>query len=102
MLFGSNASGSRSKKNAGSKKVEGTNNLNGGKKLSVLIVDDDPIIRKVHRALLTKFGLETRMVANGKEAVDLYRSGTCFDLVFMDMEMPIMDGPKVSLLFYPF
>ncbi|CAK9142855.1 unnamed protein product [Ilex paraguariensis] len=86
------ASSSKSKKNtAGNKK-----NLTSGNKLSVLIVDDDPIIQKIHKALLNKFGLETHVVENGKEAVDLCRSGACFDLILMDMEMPIMDGPKAT------
>ena len=64
-------------------------------KISTLIVDDDPLTRRIHKVLLTKVGLETQAVENGKEAVDLYRSGASFDLILMDLEMPIMDGPKV-------
>lgn len=64
-------------------------------KISALVADDDTIIQKIHKALLTKLGLEVNVVANGKEVLDLYRSGTSFDLIFMDMEMPIMDGPEV-------
>lgn len=37
----------------------------------VLIVDDDKIIRRIHKMLLTKFGFESHAVENGKEAVDL-------------------------------
>ncbi|XP_034684108.1 two-component response regulator 24-like [Vitis riparia] len=65
-------------------------------KISALVVDDDTIIQKIHKALLTKLGLEVNVVANGKEVLDLYRSGTSFDLIFMDMEMPIMDGPEAT------
>ncbi|RVW47719.1 hypothetical protein VitviT2T_005284 [Vitis vinifera] len=65
-------------------------------KISALVADDDTIIQKIHKALLTKLGLEVNVVANGKEVLDLYRSGTSFDLIFMDMEMPIMDGPEVT------
>ena len=65
-------------------------------KISALVVDDDTIIQRIHRALLTKLGLEVNIAKNGKEALDLHRSGRSFDLIFMDMEMPIMDGPQVS------
>ncbi len=67
-------------------------------KFSVLIVDDDPIIRKIHRVLLSKFTTEILVAENGKEAVDRYRSGALFDLVLMDMDMPIMNGLEVCFL----
>ncbi|KAL8159136.1 hypothetical protein V2J09_000673 [Rumex salicifolius] len=59
---------------------------------SALVVDDDPVLRCIHKALLTKKGLQTKTVNNGQEAVDLFRSGASFKLVLTDMEMPIMDG----------
>jgi CheY-like chemotaxis protein len=82
-----------------SKNVE---NIETGKemKLSVLIVDDDPIIRKIHRVLLSKFTTEIQVAENGKEAVELYRSGALFDLVLMDKDMPIMNGLEVFFLFF--
>ncbi|THG10362.1 two-component response regulator 24-like [Camellia sinensis] len=67
-----------------------------GKGLCVLIVDDDPVIQRIHNMLLSRFGLEIQVVGNGKEAVDLYRAGASFHLVFRDMEMPIMDGPNAT------
>ncbi|GMY20335.1 two-component response regulator ARR22-like [Fagus crenata] len=67
-------------------------------KFSVLIVDDDLIIRKIHRVLLSKFTTEIQVAENGKEAVDLYRSGALFDLVLMDMDMPIVNGLEVCFL----
>ncbi|CAI9760070.1 unnamed protein product [Fraxinus pennsylvanica] len=72
------------------------NNLALGQKFSVLIVDDDKIIRRIHKMLLTKFEFESHAVENGKEAVDLYISGKNFDLILMDMEMAVMDGPKAT------
>ncbi|KAL3833696.1 hypothetical protein ACJIZ3_008432 [Penstemon smallii] len=66
------------------------------KKISALVVDDDRLVRRIHGMLLTRFGMETNAVENGKEAVDLFASGKCYDLVFMDMEMPIMDGLKAT------
>ncbi|RDX99792.1 Two-component response regulator ARR22, partial [Mucuna pruriens] len=69
----------------------------GEKKISALIVDDDAIIRKIHKTMLERlFNMETETVKDGKEAVDLFRSGTNFDIIFMDKEMPIMDGAQAT------
>ena len=43
---------------------------------------------------LEKWGITCSVAHNGKEAVDLFNSGT-FDLVILDIEMPIMDGRQV-------
>ncbi|XP_075658819.1 two-component response regulator 24-like [Castanea sativa] len=84
-MFGKGVSSSKSMEIIGSEK-----------KFSVLIVDDDPIIRKIHSALLSKFTKEIQDVKNGKEAVDLYRSGASFDIIFIDKEMPIMNGLEAT------
>lgn len=65
-------------------------------KITVLIVEDDSLIQKIHGVMMTKFGAEVYVVANGKEATDLYHSGVSFDLILMDFEMPLMDGLEVS------
>ncbi|KAL7131118.1 hypothetical protein ABFS83_13G177500 [Erythranthe nasuta] len=68
-----------------------------GKRVCALVVDDDRLSQRVHAALLRKYGiLETEVVDNGKEAVDLFKSGKTFDLVIMDLEMPVMDGAKAT------
>lgn len=64
--------------------------------IDVLVVDDDLTIRRLHQTLLNRYGLENEAVNNGKEAVDLFTAGRTFDLVLMDMEMPVMDGPEVA------
>jgi PleD family two-component response regulator len=74
----------------------GGSNLTTGKMLSVLVVDDDPITRRIHKALLNKFQLEIQVAENGKEAIEFFNSGIHFDLILLDMEMPIMDGLEVS------
>lgn len=66
------------------------------KSLSALIVDDDPVVRMLHIANLKKYGCETRAVENGKLAVDLIRSGEEFDVIFMDFNMPVLNGIEVS------
>ena len=66
------------------------------KKISVLIVEDDLLIQKIQKVMMTKFGTEVQLASNGKEAVDLFLSGASFDLILTDLEMPIMDGIEVS------
>lgn len=90
MEFGKNISGSG--------KATMTSDSMSSRIFSVLIVDDEPIIRRINTALLNQFGFKIQEAKNGKQAVDLYCAGAYFDLVFMDMEMPIMDGPTVSCL----
>ncbi|KAF5934618.1 hypothetical protein HYC85_030789 [Camellia sinensis] len=97
MAFRMGSSSSKSVNKSGNIRIDGTNsNFTAGKRLCVLIVDDDLVIQRIHSVLLRRFGLETQVVGNGKEAVDLYRLGASFHLVPVDMEMPIMDGPKAT------
>ena len=64
--------------------------------LSALVVDDDTVCRLVHVAYCESHNFETCSVENGREAVDLVRSGRQFDVIFMDFSMPVMNGIQVS------
>ncbi|MDO8322258.1 MAG: response regulator [Phenylobacterium sp.] len=59
--------------------------------LRVLAADDNPTNRKVVELMLGAAGAEVISVENGQEAVDAWRAGT-FDVVLMDLRMPVMDG----------
>jgi signal transduction histidine kinase/CheY-like chemotaxis protein len=59
--------------------------------LRILLADDHPANRKVVEILLAGTGAELVGVANGSEALEVFRAGG-FDLVLMDMQMPVMDG----------
>lgn len=65
--------------------------------LSALVVDDDPIIRKIHSVILKSLGFKVELAENGKEAVDLFCSGANFHIIFIDMEMPVMNGIEVNI-----
>jgi two-component system response regulator MprA len=57
----------------------------------VLIVDDDPALRRLLKAALQSFGVCVTMAANGREALEgLAR--TAPDAIVLDLEMPVMDG----------
>ncbi|WP_271085108.1 ATP-binding protein [Brevundimonas sp. NIBR11] len=59
--------------------------------LCILLADDHPANRKVIEVLLAPTGANLTAVENGQEALDAYAAGH-FDLVLMDMQMPVMDG----------
>ncbi|MDW4551672.1 ATP-binding protein [Defluviimonas sp. D31] len=59
--------------------------------LAILLVDDYPMNRKVGGKILSRLGFEPDLRASGTEAVEACR-GRDYDLVFMDIEMPEMDG----------
>jgi CheY-like chemotaxis protein len=57
----------------------------------VLVVDDAPTNRGLVVALLDSLGVEAIEAADGREAVEV-ACRTPFDLVLMDLQMPVMDG----------
>nr|WP_168048049.1 ATP-binding protein [Brevundimonas alba] len=59
--------------------------------LRVLVADDHATNRKVVDLILTGAGAITTCVEDGAEAVKAFRTGD-FDLVLMDMQMPVLDG----------
>jgi CheY-like chemotaxis protein len=63
--------------------------------MNVLIVDDDSIVRLIIRRVLERhFGATTVEAINGAEAL-LALEAAAFDLVVLDLRMPIMDGLTV-------
>ncbi len=59
--------------------------------LRVLLVEDALVHQKLATNLLQRQGHSVTVSTNGKEAVDLLESQR-FDLVLMDVDMPVMDG----------
>ena len=59
--------------------------------LKVLVVDDHPTNRRVVEMILDQVGAERVSVENGKEALEAYLNEQ-FDVVLMDIQMPVMDG----------
>ncbi|AMY68350.1 hybrid sensor histidine kinase/response regulator [Frigidibacter mobilis] len=62
----------------------------------VLIAEDNPINREVLREMLEHCGHSVTEAIDGPEAVAL-AAGTAFDLVLMDISMPMMDGVEASV-----
>lgn len=63
--------------------------------LRILIVDDNAVNRKVLHSMLGHLGYRADMVTNGQEAIQAMKEQP-YDLVFMDIQMPIMDGLQAA------
>ena len=63
--------------------------------LKILVVDDDVLNRRLMKVLLTHEGYQVDLAANGLEAFDAIKLQK-FDIVFMDLRMPGMDGLEAS------
>lgn len=59
--------------------------------LKILVAEDDPINQRVLSKLLLKINLKVKMVDNGYKVLEELDS-TLYDLIFMDVQMPLMDG----------
>jgi PAS domain S-box-containing protein len=62
----------------------------------VLIVEDNLVNQTVAKRMLLKNGFEVGVASNGEEALQMITSGERFDLIFMDCQMPRMDGYEAS------
>jgi CheY-like chemotaxis protein/HPt (histidine-containing phosphotransfer) domain-containing protein len=71
------------------------NEADRGVAASILLVEDDPLGQKVGKAMLTHFGCRVDVAGNGREAVDAL-SRQRYDMVFMDCQMPEMDGYEAT------
>jgi len=65
--------------------------------IHVLVAEDNPINQKLIKIVLENFGLKISMASNGEEAVD-FRKNENFDMIFMDIQMPIMGGVEATKL----
>lgn len=63
--------------------------------LKILVADDDALGRRLMQLILTNEGHSVDLAANGLEAVEAVKRNQ-FDIVFMDLHMPDMDGMEAS------
>lgn len=57
----------------------------------VLVAEDNPVNQQVIKLLLEKLGLSVDIAVNGKEALEAFEK-SLYGLIFMDVQMPVMDG----------
>ena len=71
--------------------VQPESTIGGGRHFRVLVVDDDPSIRRMIIAALKRDGYSFLEAANGRDALDIMRSEHP-DVVVLDLMMPILAG----------
>ncbi len=65
-----------------------------GRKSSILIVDDDPSIRKTITAILAEKGYDVEAVGTAREAIEKAKTGF-YNLALLDIRLPDMEGVKL-------
>ena len=65
--------------------------IEGGESLRVLVVEDHPVNRMILEAWMSSASHVTSTAENGQVAVDIAKDQP-FDLIIMDVNMPVMDG----------
>ncbi len=63
--------------------------------VTILLVDDDPLIRTLVKELLERLGYRVEVAEDGAEALKVWRSLGGVDLVIMDYNLPEEDGCQV-------
>ncbi|HDS30534.1 MAG TPA: response regulator [Firmicutes bacterium] len=59
--------------------------------IRILLAEDNPVNRKVGEAMIKRLGFDCDLACDGKEALDTLAVRK-YDLIFMDLQMPVMDG----------
>jgi signal transduction histidine kinase/response regulator RpfG family c-di-GMP phosphodiesterase len=68
------------------------------RRLRILLADDNEVNQRISTGLLERQGHEVVTVGNGHDALAALASGSPFDIVLMDVQMPGMDGLEASAL----
>ncbi|ETT62675.1 MULTISPECIES: response regulator [Paenibacillus] len=69
--------------------------LNQESRSRILVVDDHPINQRLMVSMLDKLGYEADMAEDGKQAVQMALKQP-YDFIFMDLQMPVMDGLEAT------
>jgi signal transduction histidine kinase/DNA-binding response OmpR family regulator len=79
-----------------SKPPSATSSIKKGGTYRVLVVEDNRINQTVVKRILMKEGIEVEVAENGEQAVRKAKGKKKYDLIFMDCQMPRMDGYEAS------
>lgn len=63
--------------------------------LNILLAEDNRINQKLMKNMFKRFGYELSIAQNGEEAIEMVKEGN-YDVVFMDIQMPVMDGLEAT------
>ena len=63
--------------------------------LRILVAEDNETNQQVIKGILSRGGHQVTLAANGQEALELLEAGSAFDLMVVDMNMPVMGGTEM-------
>ena len=66
--------------------------------IKILIVEDNILNQKIAHLMLKRVGYSSDIVNNGSECIEALESGLNYDLLLMDVQMPVMDGLTATKL----
>src|SRR6476620_6564523 len=72
--------------------------------MNILVIDDDPLVRKSLSHYLIESGHTVSAAVNGQEAIPVIEKHREIDLVICDVMMPVLTGPSLILMlknYYP-
>jgi two-component system, sensor histidine kinase and response regulator len=64
-------------------------------KMKILVAEDNPTNARIAKRMLEQFGMQVSLARNGREAVSQFQE-TQPDLIFMDIQMPVLDGMEAT------
>lgn len=60
--------------------------------MNALVIDDSRVVRSILRHMLGELGFQVQEASNGREGIDALGRGSAPDVVFVDWNMPVMNG----------
>ncbi len=66
--------------------------------MNILIIDDDPFVKKALSFNLLEDGHSVTIAGNGEEALSIIEKNRNIDLIFCDVMMPVLTGPTFLLM----
>lgn len=67
------------------------------KDLKIMLVDDNKVNQRLAMLIFRQIGFTCDIASDGKEAFEMYQQ-KAYDLIFMDIQMPVMDGLESTQL----
>lgn len=64
-------------------------------KWNILLAEDNWINQRIATLTFAKMGISIKIASNGQVALDMYRENA-YDLIIMDLQMPVMDGMEAT------
>eukprot|EP01118_Nematostelium_gracile_P000593 TRINITY_DN10655_c0_g1_i1.p1 TRINITY_DN10655_c0_g1~~TRINITY_DN10655_c0_g1_i1.p1 ORF type:complete len:366 (+),score=56.53 TRINITY_DN10655_c0_g1_i1:50-1147(+) len=58
----------------------------------ILLAEDSPVQARIIRMVLERYNFDVEIAANGEMALEMFRANPNYDLILMDVMMPVMDG----------